>query len=160
MFNRSLFHDLTITTFPLLLNYWKKFCEIRHQYVPKSTILKFRREHVINRKKWKTKLSGAKENHKLPLIDYCSSDRFSVEHVHISRSLGKFIRHFLCANLIDLFRWNCDGELLARSGIENDIAIKPMVIKSNPNPSRGCTRSDVEICFIVFGLNYLSHNST
>ena len=91
MFNRSLFHDLTITTFPLLLNYWKKFCEIRHQYVPKSTILKLRREHVItkNRKKYARNPTCAAENDKLPLIDYCSSDRFTGEHVHISRSLGK-----------------------------------------------------------------------
>lgn len=100
MFNRSLFHDLTINIFPLLLNYWKIFCERRHKYVPRGDLQRFKHELVRERrnklkikkkkpepKKIKTRKNGIQLNGDGPLIDYYSNKRFSHSWMDISKSM-------------------------------------------------------------------------
>lgn len=51
MANRSLFHDITIDVFPLLLNFWKSFCEARHLYIPRPKLNILKRNIVNCRRK-------------------------------------------------------------------------------------------------------------
>ncbi|CAG5113157.1 Oidioi.mRNA.OKI2018_I69.chr2.g7292.t1.cds [Oikopleura dioica] len=51
MANRSLFHDITIDVFPLLLNFWKSFCEARHKYIPRPKLNVLKRNIVSCRRK-------------------------------------------------------------------------------------------------------------
>jgi hypothetical protein len=105
MFNRSLFHDLTINIFPLLLNYWKVFCERRHKYVPRSDIRKFKRSLVLQRRVTEDKKKQLKQNVPVaevlsakiqkerkiigdsPLIDYCSSKRFTQSWMDVTKTM-------------------------------------------------------------------------
>lgn len=97
MHSRSLFHDLTINIFPLLLNYWQIFCERRHQYVPRAVLHQCRRDQILNRRKigprkksnfrnngtiWSKRTNGT-------LVNYCASDRFTDSRIDITKSLGK-----------------------------------------------------------------------
>lgn len=101
MFNRSLFHDLTINIFPLLLNYWKIFCERRHKYVPRCELQRFKHELVLQRRDKLNKIKKkvpeeeiellTKKSRQMegdaPLIDYCSNKRFSNSWMDITKSL-------------------------------------------------------------------------
>jgi len=62
MFNRSLFHDLTINIFPLILNYWKIFCERRHKYVPRTELNRFKHELVVQRRRMKNALKKGRSS--------------------------------------------------------------------------------------------------
>jgi len=50
MIDVSLFHDCVISIFPPIVIYWKKFCERRHQYVPRADVQKLKNELIIKRR--------------------------------------------------------------------------------------------------------------
>ena len=88
---RALFHDLTLDTFPLLLHYWRDFCDKRYRYVARKEILKFRRNRNLRQTKFQcdTKLLPKIDTLSAkPLVDYKSGKRFKGVYVDINKSLG------------------------------------------------------------------------
>jgi len=106
MFNRSLFHDLTINIFPLLLNYWKVFCERRHKFIPRKELTAFKRQLVLKRREKvarEKKFKSKKKNREVPvdqlpilhenltgdgpLINYTNEKRFTQSWMDVTKSL-------------------------------------------------------------------------
>ena len=97
MFNGALFHDLTLPIFPILLHFWRIFCEKRYEYVPRATLLQMRRDNILNRHKSKVR-ERRQSSIKLfaaPLIDYCASEQYEESRVDVTKTLGKYCTYTL-----------------------------------------------------------------
>ena len=88
---RAVFHEISIQLFPVMAQFWKMFCFLRYQFIPRR-ILKERRNEMVkeraaaNKNKNLDRLKLEHEN-TAPLIDYTKTQHYKEPRMDVLKTL-------------------------------------------------------------------------